>query len=208
MGWVATSVNWNKALLIRLSETTTEQRKHCQVFQLGSTIHSLGSCLKFKKCSKYGYIANRGEIYFKIREDTKSIESTISSNSNKASKCLTMQPLKAFNATSPWYWAEIYSQKATRGRKREDTVYLFSEWRVSEVWTGFHIRTMARIHPAVLSLLLSLPVLRLSICFWVETHGTSCSAQHTSQKFTSCSSALLLHTNPIPRTCITRPSCA
>lgn len=66
---------------------------------------------------------------------------------------------------------------------------------------------MARVHPAVPSLLLSLPILRLSICFWAETHGTSCSAQRTSQKFTSCSSALLLHTSPIPRTCINSLSC-
>lgn len=53
---------------------------------------------------------------------------------------------------------------ATPSRKREDAVYLFSEWRVLEVWTGFHIETMARVHPAALSLLLSLPILRLSIC--------------------------------------------
>lgn len=99
----------------------------------------------------------------------------------------------------------VYSQRAKRGRKREDTVSLFSEWRVSEVWTGFHTETMARIHPAALSLLLSLPILRLSICLWAETHGTSCSTQHTSQRFTSCSSALLLHIDPIPRTCINSP---
>ena len=39
-------------------------------------------------------------------------------------------PLKARDVVSPWYWAEVYSQRAKRGRKREDTVYLFSEWRV------------------------------------------------------------------------------
>lgn len=117
---------------------------------------------------------------------------------------LAAQPLKAI---SPWYWAEVYSQRAERGRKREDTVYLFSEWRVLDVRTGFHTETMARVHPAAFSLLLSLPILRLSICLWAETHGTSCSTQHTSQKFTSCSSALLLHTSPIPRTCINSPSC-
>lgn len=121
---------------------------------------------------------------------------------------LTTQPLKAHDVVSPWHWAEVYSQRAKTGRKREDTVYLFSEWRVLEVRTGFHTETMARIHPAALSLLLSLPILRLSICLWAETHSTSCSAQHTSQKFTSCSSALLLHTNLIPRTCINSPSCA
>lgn len=127
-------------------------------------------------------------------------------------KCLnglvTAQPLKAHNVVSAWHWAEVYFQRAKRGRKREDTAYLFSEWRVLEVRTGFHTETMARVHPAAFSLLLSLPILRLSICLWAETHGTSCSTQHTSQKFTSCSSALLLHTNPIPRTCINSPSCA
>lgn len=110
---------------------------------------------------------------------------------------LTVQP------DSP-HW--VYSQRAERGRKREDRVHLFSEWRVSEVRTGFLAETMAHIHPAAFSLLLSLPILRLSICLWAETHGTSCSTQHTSQKFTSCSSAPLLHTNAIPRTCINGPS--
>lgn len=100
------------------------------------------------------------------------------------------------------------SQRAKRGRKREDTVDLFSEWRVLEVRTGFHTETMARVHPAAFSLLLSLPILRLSICLWAETHGTSCSTRRTSQKFTSCSSALLLHTGHIPKTCINSSSYA
>lgn len=65
---------------------------------------------------------------------------------------------------------------------------------------------MACAHPAAFSLLLSLPILRLSICLGAETHGTSCPTRHTSQKFTSCSSARLLHTKTIPRTCINRPS--
>lgn len=133
-------------------------------------------------------------------------------HSQIVTKCLNgflaTQPLKAHDIVWPWYWAGVYSQRAKTGRKREDTVYLFSEWRVLEVRTGFHTETMARIHPAALSLLLSLPILRLSICPWAETHGTSCSTQHTSQKFTSCSSALLLHTDPIPRTCINGPSYA
>lgn len=102
----------------------------------------------------------------------------------------------------------IYSQRAIRGRKREDRVCLFSEWRVSELWTGVLTETMVHVHPAAFSLLLSLPILRQSICLWAETHGTSCSTQPASQKFTSCSSALLLHTNTIPRTCINGPSCA
>lgn len=67
---------------------------------------------------------------------------------------------------------------------------------------------MDRVHPAAFSLLLSLPILPLSICLWAETHGTSCSTQPTSQKFTSCSSALLFHTSPIPRTCINSTSYA
>lgn len=148
----------------------------------------------------------------KISYDKKDAKNCNPKHPPHVTKCLnsflTVQPLKAHNVVSPWYWAEVYSQRAKRGRKREDTVYLFSEWRVLEVWTGFHTETMARVHPAALSLLLSLPILRLSICLWAETHGTSCSTQHTSQKFTSCSSALLLHTNHIPRTCISSRSCA
>lgn len=86
-----------------------------------------------------------------------------------------------------WYHSDTEQRsipkREKRGRKREDTVHLFSEWRVfRSIRTGFHTETMARIHPAVLSLLLSLPILRLSICPWAETHGTSCSAQHTPAK--------------------------
>lgn len=99
-------------------------------------------------------------------------------------KCLnafhTVQPLKAHIVVSPWYWAEVHSQRAKRGRKGEDTVYLFSEWGVLEVRTGFHTETMALVHPAALSLLLSLPILRLSICLWAETHGISCSPAKSS----------------------------
>ena len=124
---------------------------------------------------------------------------------------LTAQPLKAHNVVSPWYWAEVYSQRAKKkkgggGREIQSTCFLNGEFL--EVRTSFHTETMARVHPAAFSLLLSLPILRLSICLWAETHGTSCSTQHTSQKFTSCSSALLLHTSTIPRTCINGSSFA
>lgn len=94
-------------------------------------------------------------------------------------------------------------QKGEGKEKIQSTCFLNGEFL--EVRTGFHTETMARVHPAAFSLLLSLPILRLSICLWAETHGTSCSTRHTSQEFTSCSSALLLHTSPIPRTCINSP---
>lgn len=104
-----------------------------------------------------------------------------------------------------WYWAEVYSPRAKRGRKKR-RYKLFCEWRVLEVRTGFHTETMACVHPAAFCLLLSLPTPRLSICLWAETHGTSGSTKHASQKFTSCSSTLLLHTSLIPRTCINCPA--
>lgn len=131
------------------------------------------------------------------RQDAKKkIKPTTSSDCNKAFEWLGTQRLKPNGVVSLWHWAEVYSQRAERGRKREDTVDLFSEWRVLEVRAGFHTETMARVHPAALSLLLSLPILRLCICLWAETHGTSCSAQHASQEFTSCSSALLSSHQP------------
>lgn len=71
---------------------------------------------------------------------------------------------------------------------------------------AFLTETMARVHPAAFSLLLSLPARRASICLWAETHGASCSTQRTSQKFTSCSSTHLLRTDPGPRTRIRSPS--
>lgn len=42
---------------------------------------------------------------------------------------LTVQPMKGHKLVSLCYWTDVYSQRAKRGRKREDTVYLFSEWR-------------------------------------------------------------------------------
>ena len=83
---------------------------------------------------------------------------------------LTVQRLKGHHVVSPWYWAGVYSQRAARGRKGEDTVYLFSEWRVSEVRPGFHTETMAHVHPAALALLLSLPILRLSLSASEQKH--------------------------------------
>lgn len=121
---------------------------------------------------------------------------------------LTAQPLIAHTVLSPWKWAQVLFPKSKKGKeKRRYSLLVF--WMES-------FRSTDRLSywdngsrpPAAFSLLLSLPILRLSICLWAETHGTSCSTQHTSQKFTSFSSALLLHTNPIPRTCINSPSYA
>lgn len=98
----------------------------------------------------------------------------------------------------------ILKEQKEEGKEKIQSLF-FSEWRVLEVRLGFHIETMACVHPAALALLLSLPILRLSICLWAQTRSTSCSTQHISQKFTSCASALLLHPNPIPRTCINSP---
>lgn len=137
------------------------------------------------------------------------ILSTTSSKCNKMSEWIPRcAALKRTQCCITMILSRGLFPKSRKGRKREDTVFLFSEWRVLEVRTGFHTETMARVHPAALSLLLSRPILRLSICLWAETHGTSSSAQHASQKFTSCSSAFLLYTNPIPRTWINRPSYA
>lgn len=52
--------------------------------------------------------------------------------------------------------------KEHKGEGKEKIV--FSEWRVLEVRTGFLTETMGHVHPAAFSLLLSLPILRLSIC--------------------------------------------
>lgn len=101
--------------------------------------------------------------------------------------------------------------KSTKGKeKRRYSVHVFWMEVFSEVRTCFLAETMAQVHPAAFSLLLALPVRHLSISLWAETRGTSCSRRHPpppphSQKFTSCASALLLRTDPIPETCINGP---
>lgn len=99
------------------------------------------------------------------QEDAKKIEFKTSSDCNKMSEWL---PHRAALESPRCRITVILSRdlfpKSRGGRKREDTVDLFSEWRVLEVRTGFHTETMARVHPAAFSLLLSLPILRLSIC--------------------------------------------
>lgn len=52
--------------------------------------------------------------------------------------------------------------KEHKGEGKEKIV--FFEWRVLEVRTGFLTETMGHVLPAAFSLLLSLPILRLSIC--------------------------------------------
>lgn len=99
----------------------------------------------------------------------------------------------------------FYSQRAQRGRKRGDTACMFSEWRVSEVRTCFLAETMAQVLPAAFSLLLALPV-RISLSPSEQKHTAHPARNNTpSQKFTSCASALLLHADPIPKTCIYNP---
>lgn len=114
---------------------------------------------------------------------------------------LAVQPLKSHNVVSSWYWAEFLFPESREGKEKR-RYSLLVLWMESFRSTNRLSYTETMAHPAALALLLSLPILRLSICLWAETHGTSCSTQRTSQKFTSCSSALLLHTSPIPRTCI------
>lgn len=112
---------------------------------------------------------------------------------------MASSPRSPWKATMSYHCVteQTFIPKEREGEGKEkiqSTCFLNGE--VLEVRAGFHTETMARVHPAARSLLLSLPVpRRLSICLWAETHGTSCSTQHISQKFTSCSSALL----PSPR---------
>lgn len=83
---------------------------------------------------------------------------------------------------------------------------MFSEWRVSEVRTCFLAETMAQVLPAAFSLLLALPV-RISLSPSEQKHTAHPARNNPppSQKFTSCTSALLLHADPIPKTCIYNP---
>lgn len=64
MGWVATPVNWNKALVIWLIESTTEQKKYCQFFNYDlhysfQALHIDQPCPNFKNVQNIDIIRKK-----------------------------------------------------------------------------------------------------------------------------------------------------
>lgn len=133
-----------------------------------------------------------------------------------AAKCLNgFLQCTALESSTMWCHSDteqrFYPQRAKKGKEeRRYSVVVFWMESFGSTKTLFSYRDNGSRNTPLRFLRCSspLPTPRLCICLWAETRGTSCPTRHASQKFTSCSSARLLHTKTIPRTYINSPSFA
>lgn len=146
-------------------------------------------------------------VFLMNSSDQKSWSTTSSSCNKKvwmaSSVCSSWKPTVLYQRDTE---QKFIPKEQKREGKEKIQRGLFSEWRVLDVRTGFHTETMARVHPAAFSLLLSLPILRLSLSASEQKH-TAHPAQHNTQAKSSLPAPRLFSFTPalFPGRALTAP---